>query len=73
MAGALILAGLIWFACIWMLEPISGIAVSASRVLFALKCCAVAILLTFLTGAEAASPQQKRICDLSIRIDCLIQ
>lgn len=54
---ASLVAALIWWACTRFIPP-SDMPAVFDRVLFALKCSAVAILLTFLTGIEAVSHER---------------
>lgn len=58
MAIAVIAAGLIWWACFQLLPPITGMDLTLDRMLFALKCAAIALLLTFLTGIEAVAHER---------------
>lgn len=52
------LAIILWLALYHLLPPIAGMADTASRALFALKCCCIAVLLCFLTGIETVSHER---------------
>jgi hypothetical protein len=55
-AGPITLA--VWLALYSLLPPIPGMADAASRAIFALKCCCIAVLLCFLTGIEAVAHER---------------
>ncbi|HXW85264.1 MAG TPA: MAPEG family protein [Candidatus Binataceae bacterium] len=50
----------LWFAIYFLLPPLSGMAEPVARLVFALKCCCIAILFTFLTGIEAVAHERLR-------------
>jgi uncharacterized MAPEG superfamily protein len=48
----------LWLGVYYFLPPIAGMANTLARLVFALKCCCVAILLCFLTGIEAVARER---------------
>jgi hypothetical protein len=61
MVGALIafpITAVIWLGIDQLLPPLTGMEDPSSRLIFALKCCCVAVLLCFFTGIEAVSHER---------------
>ncbi len=58
LAAAVALAGLTWLAVLTLLPPLAGMEAPVDRLILALKCICVAILLTFVTGIEAVSHER---------------
>jgi hypothetical protein len=56
--GAFPVAAAVWLGVYYGLPAIGGMADPAARLIFALNCCCVAILLCFLTGIEAVSHER---------------
>jgi hypothetical protein len=52
------LTAALWLGVYYVLPPLAGMADSVDRLVFALNCCCVAILLCFLTGIEAVSHER---------------
>jgi MAPEG family protein len=58
MGAAGVIAAGVWWACFFVLPPLVGQDGLSDRLLFALKCFAVAVLLTFLTGVEGVAHER---------------
>lgn len=58
LGGAALVAGAAWWACLHLLHPLQGMETPLARILFSLKCLAVAALLTLLTMIEAAAHER---------------
>lgn len=56
--AAAVIALLIWLLVWLWVPPLAGMGEAADRLIFALKCVCVLLLLTFLTGAEAISHER---------------
>jgi hypothetical protein len=48
----------LWLGCYYLLPPLAGMGNPLARLLFAINCCCVAILLCFVTGIEAVSHER---------------
>jgi MAPEG family len=48
----------LWLGVYYFLPPIAGMVDTLARLVFALKCCCVAILLCFVTGIEAVAHER---------------
>ena len=48
----------LWLGCYYLLPPLAGMGDPLARLLFAINCCCVAILLCFVTGIEAVSHER---------------
>jgi hypothetical protein len=48
----------LWLGVYYFLPPIAGMVDTLVRLVFALKCCCVAILLCFVTGIEAVAHER---------------
>lgn len=57
-AGAGIVAGALWFAIFEFAAPIPGMEMLSSRMLFALKCCCLAVLFSLVMGVEAVAHER---------------
>jgi len=58
MAVAFVVAVALWFAVFALVPPLAGMDAPLARLMFALKCGGVAILLTFMTGIEAIAHER---------------
>ena len=58
MAVALGVTAGLWFAVYALVPPLAGMDAPLARLVFALKCSGVAILLTFMTGIEAIAHER---------------
>lgn len=56
-AGAVVAIGL-WFAVTRVLPPLAGLETMGARMLFTLKCCAVAVLFSLVLGVEAVAHER---------------
>jgi uncharacterized MAPEG superfamily protein len=54
-AAAMPVALLLWLATAYLVPPLTGMDSLADRMLFALKCCCVAVLFCLVTGVEAVA------------------
>jgi hypothetical protein len=59
-AVAFALAAAIWLGVYYWLAPLSGMDAPLARLIFALKCCCVAILFCFMTAVEAVAHERLR-------------
>ena len=59
-AAAFPVAVILWIAVYYLLPPIDGMDNTLARLVFALKCCCIAILFCFLTGIEAVAHERLR-------------
>jgi len=50
----------LWFGTIFLLPPLAGMDAPLDRLVFALKCCAVAILFSLVMGVEAVAHERLR-------------
>lgn len=57
-AAALLVAAALWFAIRFLAPAIDGMDDLGARMLFALKCAAVAVLFTLVTGVEAVAHER---------------
>ena len=57
-AGSSLVAGAIWFGVICLASPITGMESTGARMIFALKCCCLAVLFCFATGVEAVAHER---------------
>ena len=57
-AWAILIAAALWFAIRFWAPPIEGMDTLGSRMVFALKCGAVAVLFTLVTGVEAVAHER---------------
>lgn len=57
-AGAMLVAAALWFGIRFWAAPIPGMEDIGARMLFALKCAAVAVLFTLVTGVEAVAHER---------------
>lgn len=48
----------IWLGLAFGLAPVSGMEEPVARIVFALKCCCLAVLFTFVTGVEAVAHER---------------
>jgi hypothetical protein len=55
---AMLVAGLIWVLVMVFIPAVEGMETPIDRLVFALKCFCIAVLLTFLTGIEAVSHER---------------
>lgn len=58
MGAALAVAALVWILVMRLLPPVPGMSEPGDRLVFALKCCGPAVLLTFATGIEAVAHER---------------
>jgi hypothetical protein len=59
-AAAFPIAIILWLAVYYLVPPIDGMDDTLARLVFALKCCCIAILFCFLTGIEAVAHERLR-------------
>ena len=57
-AGSTIVAAALWLAIRYLWPPITGMELVGDRMLFALKCCCVAILFSLVLGIEAVAHER---------------
>ena len=52
------IASLTWFAIVYLMPPLAGMDTLGERMLFALKCCFIAVLFCLVTGVEAVAHER---------------
>jgi uncharacterized MAPEG superfamily protein len=57
-AAALVIAAALWLAIRFLMPPLDGMESLSGRMLFALKCCCVAVLFCLVTGVEAVAHER---------------
>ena len=57
-AASSILAAAIWFGVAYLAPPIEGVESVGDRMIFALKCCCLAVLFCFALGVEAVAHER---------------
>jgi hypothetical protein len=57
-AVASLIAAVIWISVRFLVPPLQGMDELAGRMVFALKCCCVALLFTLVTGVEAVAHER---------------
>lgn len=57
-AGASAVAAAIWFGVAYLTPPILGMESLGARMIFALKCCCIAVLFSFALGVEAVAHER---------------
>jgi hypothetical protein len=57
-AAALPIMLLLWLAIAYLLPPLAGMDGLATRMLFTLKCCCLAVLFCLVTGVEAVAHER---------------
>ncbi|WIY54024.1 hypothetical protein O9Z70_05715 [Devosia sp. YIM 151766] len=57
-AGSMIVTALLWLAILYFGPSIQGIDTVSSRMIFALKCCCVAVLFCLVMGVEAVAHER---------------
>ena len=59
-AAAMPVALLLWLGIAYLMPPLAGMDTLADRMLFAMKCCCIAVLFCLVTGVEAVA--HERLC-----------
>ena len=57
-AAAIPVALLLWLGIAYLVPPLTGMDTLADRMLFALKCCCIAVLFCLVTGVEAVAHER---------------
>jgi uncharacterized MAPEG superfamily protein len=57
-AGASVVASALWCSVFYFAPPINAMETLSGRMVFALKCCCVAVLFTFVVGVEAVAHER---------------
>ncbi len=57
-AGSMLVTALLWLAILWFGPVIQGVDTMGDRMVFALKCCCVAVLFCLVMGVEAVAHER---------------